>query len=147
MPQYVGNKALQKRKAEEMSASKAGAPMSTQSKVAMGLQIGQMMGIGGSGGGSSAPTTDTTEGALGGAMQGGLAGMSTGNPYAAVGMAALGGITGAMGASSARKAKLAQIEGEKLSKIAEAEAKKEARKQDILGKIGAGFQDSLLRKI
>ena len=129
---------------EEINAPE-GQGMSTTSKVGLGLQVAKAMGVGSSG--SESPTTDSGEGAMGGAMQGAMAGAATGNPYAAIGMAALGGITGAIGANSAKKAMGHKIEAQKNAQIAESEKEKELRKQEIYGKLGANIQGSLLRKI
>ena len=130
------------------ASKKGGGGISTQQKVQMGTQIAGALGLGGGGSSSGgSQTTDTTDGAVGGALEGGMAGAMTGNPYAAVGMAAVGAITGGMKASEARKQKLAQIESERILAEGKANAEMEAKKQEIFGKIGAGFQSSLLRKV
>lgn len=85
-----------------------------------------------------------------GAMTGLSAGLATGNPYAAAGMAVVGGVMGAMADKQKRKERRAQMEAEaemgKQAAISAAEGDKGQRINNALARLGQAFSNNLTRQ-
>lgn len=146
MAQQITSQNRNKNKLFEDSTSKS-QPMSNQQKLALGMEVGKALGLGGQSS-SSQPTTSTGEGAVGGALEGGMSAAmaSGGNPYAAAAGAIIGGVTGGMKAKAARKAKLGQIESDRIIAEANALSEGEKLKSEAMQRMGMAIQASLLRR-
>jgi len=106
--------------------------------LSMGIDVIKNSGIIGDG-----STTDTGSGAAEGAIGSALSAAPSGNPYAIVGSAILGGVTGGLKAKAARKQALAKIEAEKHQRLGQIEAEKESKKQAALSELKGSFSRTL----
>ncbi|MCK9370531.1 hypothetical protein M0R04_11525 [Candidatus Dojkabacteria bacterium] len=112
--------------------------MSNAQKMQMGVQMLQAL-KGGQDSGGSSPT------ATGGMIQGGMAGASTGNPYAAAGGAAAGLVTGLLGASAARAEQKRKADAGMYQNMVAIEGDKQARLQSAMANMAQGMGQSLMQ--